>query len=192
MLPTRFSRAVVAVLALAATACGNPTKPKATYANLLSTYSLFAFTGAPPTASTAINFLVGATATDATFSFDVALDLDNSGRAMVFPVRSIAGDLAVGVKRVGLQAVPGTFESVREVPATGYDTLAVQTVEVGKVLAVEIQSTSTCLYSYGGTSLFAKMVVDSVKPAQRRLYVRTVLDANCGYRQVMPDTIPQS
>ncbi|MDB4900328.1 MAG: hypothetical protein JWN53_2136 [Gemmatimonadetes bacterium] len=192
MLPTRFSRAVVAALALAAMACAGPTLPQATYVNVPSNFALFAFTGAPVTAPTAINFLGGATPTDASFSFDVAFDLDSTGRAMVFPVRVLAGDLALGVKRVGLQPVTGSFTSVREVPSTGYDTLSVQTVDVGKVLAVEIQSTATCLYSLGGTSLFAKMVVDSVKPAQRRLFVSTVLDGNCGYHQVMPDTIPQS
>jgi hypothetical protein len=33
--------------------------------------------------------------------------------------------------------------------------------------------------------------VDSVNLAARKLYARTVTDPNCGYRSVVPDSIPQ-
>jgi hypothetical protein len=36
------------------------------------------------------------------------------------------------------------------------------------------------------------MVVDSVKQDTRRIYARTVVDLNCGYHQVVPDSIPTS
>jgi hypothetical protein len=192
MLPTRTSRIVAAVLAVIAVACGDPTKPKATYANAPSSYSLYAFTGAPVNAATAISFLGGAARADASFSFDVAFDLDQTGRPIIYPVRALASDLAGSVKRVGLQIVPGPFESVREVPETGYDTLSAKTVNPGDVLAVEMFDLQTCLYSLGGQMLYAKLTVDSVNTASRRLYARTVFDPNCGYRSVVPDTIPES
>ncbi len=195
MLPTRPTRAViVALLAVAAIACGDPTKPKASLPSALTSYALYPFTGAPASGATAISFLGGGTAarTDATFTFDVAFDLDPSGHALVYPVRAVAGDLAGPLTRVGLQVVPGAFDAIREVPVGGYDTLSVQSVIPGAVLAVELLGNSSCLYSFGGQFLYAKIVVDSVTLAPRRLYVRSVVDRNCGYRQVVPDSIPTS
>jgi hypothetical protein len=191
MLPTRPSRIAAVALAVLAIACGDPTKPRATYANALSSYALYAFTGAPVNAATAISFLAGAARADASFSFDVAFDLDGSGRPVLYPVRAIASDLAGNVKRVGLQVVPGSFDSVREVPETGYDTLGAKTVNVGDVVAVELFDLGTCLYSLGGQTLYAKLTVDSVNTTSRRLYARTVIDPNCGYRSVVPDSIPE-
>jgi hypothetical protein len=191
MLPTRLPRVVVAALALAATACGDITKPRATLSSSLNSYEVYAFTGAPPLAFTAISFTTGTVHADARFGFDVALDLDSSGNTVVYPVRRIAGDLAGTLKRVGLQAVPGTFEAVRDVPATGYDTLGVKTLVPGAVLAVEVQEVSMCQYSTAGFYVYGKMVVDSVKTDTRRIFGRFVLDPNCGYRQVMADTIPE-
>jgi hypothetical protein len=191
MLPTRPTRVAVVALAILAVACGDPTKPKATYANAPASYALYAFTGAPVNAATAISFLTGPARADANFAFDVAFDLDASGRPVIYPVRAIASDLAGSVKRVGLQLVTGPFESVRVVPETGYDTLGARTVNVGDVLAVEMLDLNTCLYSLGGQTLYAKLTVDSIDATARRLYARTVIDPNCGYRSVVPDSIPE-
>lgn len=193
MLPIRPLRVVAAVaLAVLAVACGDPTKPKATYANTPASYTLYAFTGAPANAGTAISFLspgIPARA-DASFAFDVAFDLDPSGRPVVYPVRAIASDLAGSVKRVGLQVVTGSFDALSQAPATGYDTLSAQTISVGSVLAVEMLDLNTCLYSLGGQTLYAKLTVDSVDTSSRRLYARTVVDLNCGYHSVVADSIP--
>ena len=191
MLPTRSLRVVAVALAVVAIACGDPTKPKAIYANAPSTYALYAFTGAPVNAATAISFLGGAARADASFAFDVAFDIDGAGRPVIYPVRAIASDLAGSVKRVGLQVVPGTFDAVREAPETGYDTLSAQTVRPGDVLAVELLDLNTCLYSLGGQLLYAKLTVDSVNTTARRIYARAVVDPNCGYRSVVPDSIPE-
>ena len=191
MLPTRTSRIVAAALAVLAVACGDPTKPKATYPNAPSSYSLYAFTGAPVNAATAISFLGGAARADASFAFDLAFDLDPTGRTIIYPVRALASDLAGSVKRVGLQVVPGSFESLREVPETGYDTLGARTINVGDVVAVELFELRTCGFSLGGQMMYAKLTIDSVNTASRRLYARTVLDPNCGYRSVVPDSIPE-
>jgi len=192
MLPTRSLRVVAVALAVVAVACGDPTKPKAIYANAPSTYALYAFTGAPVNAATAISFLGGAARADASFAFDVAFDIDGAGRPVIYPVRAIASDLAGSVKRVGLQVVPGTFDAVREAPETGYDTLSAQTVRPGDVLAVELLDLNTCLYSLGGQLLYAKLTVDSVNTTTRRIYARAVVDPNCGYRSVVPDSIPET
>ena len=198
MLPTRSLRVAIVALVVVLAACGDPTKPKAFQANALSTYVISPFTNAPVTAATAINFLGGATRTSSAFNFDVAFDLDNSGRPLVYPVRAVGGALAnlqrayLGqgqLPRVGLQIVPGTFEALTQVPQTGYDTLSVQTLVPGAVMAVTVLDAS-CQYSLGGTSIAAKMTVDSVNTASRKIYLRTVVDPNCGYISVVPDSIP--
>jgi hypothetical protein len=198
MLPTRLTRVVVVALAVVAVACGDLTKPKASTPNLALSYTLSAFTGGPVNVANAINFLGGSTRADSRFAFDIALDLDPAGNVEILPVRYVAGSLGtathlqqtgVPLKRVGLQKVTGPFEALREAPATGYDTLSVQTITPGIVLAVELLDFANCYTGFGGSTLYAKLTVDSVD-AYRRIYTRTVADPNCGYRGLVPDSIP--
>jgi len=54
-----------------------------------------------------------------------------------------------------------------------------------------IQQTSlACVYSLQGSALYAKFVVDSVDLPARRLFVRHVIDGNCGFKSLVPDSIP--
>ena len=192
MLPTRLVRVAVVAFAVVAVACGDPTRPKATFANAPSSYALYALTGSPALVPNAFNFLGGATRADAAFLFDIAFDIDASGRAVVYPVRALAGALAGVQKRVGLQVVAGGYEALLEAPLTGYDTLTPKVLAPGGVLAVEIREPSACFSSLFSQVLYGKLVVDSVKPATRRIYGRTVIDPNCGYRSVVPDSVPKS
>jgi len=193
MLKTRLLRVVVVALATVAVACGDPTRPKATLVNLSLSYSLYGLSGAPPATANAINLFVGPSRADASFSFDVALDLDPSGKILVYPVRAIAGPLAGLVPtRVGLQTVSGSFESVSVAPDRGYDTLSVRTITPGTTVVAELVDlvSGLCLYSLVGSQQYAKFVVDSVTPSTRKFYVRSVGDANCGYKSLVPDSIP--
>ena len=193
MLPTRLMRVVVVALATVLVACGDPTRPKATTVNLLLNYSVYGLTGAPPATANAMNLFIGPSRADATFNFDVALDLDATGKILVYPVRAVAGPLAGLVPtRVGLQTISGSFESVREAPERGYDTLNVKSITPGTVVVAELVDLvqGLCIYSLNGSSTYAKFVVDSVNPTTRRFYVRSVGDANCGYRSLVPDSIP--
>lgn len=189
MFSTRSTRVLVIVLALAAIGCDGA-RSRATYANISGTYALFALTGAPANAPTALKFLGGALVADANFDFDVAADIDPAGAARIYPVRTLASGLANSGKRIGLQVVGGSFEALREAPKTGYDTAGFKVIVPGSVVAVEIQDLTTCLYSIGGTALYAKLVVDSIRSGERRIFGRTVVDPNCGFRELMPDTVP--
>jgi hypothetical protein len=195
MMPTRLLRVALVALAVLGVACGDPTLAKATYASGLASSTVYALTGAPSTVPTSLSFLTGVKHADASFVFDVAFDLDASNRPVILPVRVVAGAVAGNKKRVGLQVVSGGFEALSEVPKTGYDTLNAKTVVPGAVLAVELVDPTACYSSYNLTILtsqliYAKLVVDSVDVPTRRLFVRTVVDPNCGYRQVRPDTVP--
>lgn len=193
MLPTRLLRVVVVALATIAVACGDPTRPKATIVNLQLSYSVYGLTGAPPASANAMNLFIGPARADASFDFDVALDLDPSGKILVYPVRAIAGPLAGLVPtRVGLQTVTGSFESVRLAPDRGYDTLSVKAIAPGTVVVAELVDlvSGLCIYSLTGQQTYAKFVVDSVIPSTRRFYIRSVSDPNCGYKSLVPDSIP--
>jgi hypothetical protein len=201
MLPTRRSRVVVLALAVVAVACGDLTKPKASTPNLLATYTVGALTGAPANVPTALAFLGGPVRADSRFAFDVAFDLDPSGAVVVLPVRTIGGALgdaitsqATGLplKRVGLQRVSGGFDALRSAPSTGYDTLSTFTITPGVVLAVELLDFSNCYTGFGGSTLYGKLTVDSVNATTRRIYTRSVIDPNCGYRGLVADSIPTS
>jgi hypothetical protein len=193
MLPTRLLRVAVVALAVVAVACGDLTRPKATYANALASYTIYGLTTAPATAPNALSFLGGTSHANSAFLFDVAFDIDSaSGNAIIYPVRSLAGSLVGVAKRVGLQTVPGTFDALLAVPSTGYDTVGVKKVSPGTVLAVELNDATAC-FSYTlitSQFLYAKLVVDSIDTARKKLYARTVVDANCGYFSVVPDSVP--
>ena len=193
MLLTRLSRVVAVAVATLVVACGDPTRPQATTPNLLLSYTVYGFTGSPPAVANAIRMYVGPTRADASFDFDLALDLDQTGKIQVYPVRSIAGPLVGNVAtRVGLQTVSGSFESVREAPEKGYDTLSVKTISPGTVVVVELvdQVAGLCVFSLNGSSTYGKFIVDSVKIPTRQFYIRSVADANCGYRSLVQDSIP--
>ena len=195
MMPTRLPRVALVALAVLGVACGDPTLAKATYASGLATSTIYALTGAPVSVPTSLSFLTGIKHADATFAFDVAFDLDANNRPMILPVRVVAGAVAGPRKRVGLQVMTGGFDALTEVPNTGYDTLNAKTVLPGAVVAVELVDPTACYSSYNLTILtsqliYAKLVVDSVDVPGRRLFVRTVVDPNCGYRQVVPETVP--
>lgn len=200
MLPTRSSRAVAVALATLAVACGDINRPKASTPNIAVSYAVTALTDAPVNVPTAISFLGGATRADSRFAFDIAFDLDPSGSVKLLPVRYVAGALGDAIyqqqsllplKRVGLQKVTGPFEAVTEAPTTGYDTLGVQTVAPGNVLAVQLLDFANCFTGFGGSTLYAKLTVDSVNAVSRRVYTRTVVDPNCGYRGLVADSIPK-
>jgi hypothetical protein len=178
-------------LGLTATACdgvGN----KAFQPNIAYPFAIFPITNAPTNVPTALNFLNGPTFANTNFAFDVAFDIDPAGVTRVYPVRALAGDLAGGlVKRVGLQLVPGSFESLREAPRAGYDTITAQVVVPGSVLAVELLEIQACQFSLGGSFLYGKLVVDSIRPDGRRIFGRAVAGPNCGFRELMPDSIPE-
>lgn len=197
MLLSRPSRVLAGAvtLALVAIACTGP-RTKATRTNFLNTYSLYALTGAPVNTPSAISFLGGSAIANSAFTFDVALDIDSLGTTRVYPVRLLAGSLASAVaaapiKRVGMQPVSGGFDALREAPSSGYDTLSAQVVTTGSVLALELQETANCLYDLGGTNLYAKLVIDSIRTRDRRIFARSIVDPNCGFRELMPDSIPE-
>ena len=194
MLPTRLLRVALVVFVAFALACDYNALPPATYANPLGTYTLTPLTNGSNFEPNAIGFLTGSSRANSSFTFDVAFDVDPTGVPLAYPVRSLGGALAGGLKRVGLQLLDTAFDAQRIVPSTGYDTLTVQKLKIGRTVAVQMLDNNACFNATLLTTqlLYAKFVVDSVNVAGKRIYVRTVTDPNCGYRSVVPDSVPKT
>lgn len=164
-------------------ACGDPTSLKANLPTSVDTLSVFALSGTPPSYPSGISILGRqAVRVDGFGVFDVALDIDAAGNAVVYPIRLVVG--AGGTRPVGLQKISATFETVLEAPATGYDTDSPVVLAPGETVAIQAaynDSRNICQFALS-PYLFAKVGVDSVSLATRTIYIRMGVDPNCGFR----------
>ena len=176
----------------AAVACADPLKTKATLATIDDTAAVFALTGAPESAPTAIN-ITFPRAVIATPSehYDVVFDIRNDS-AFALPPHAVGVSLTAG-----LQLATEPYDQITEAPTTGYnDTLPVF-IKAGDVLLV--QSTSSQCANQGvqaRTFLYAKIVIDSIfydealaPHTPRTIWYRMRNDPNCGFISFL-DGIP--
>lgn len=120
--------------------------------------------------------------------FDVALDIDAEGRAVVYPLPLVTP--GASARRVGLlrpTAADGaelTFDQVTSAPRGEYAPDEAVVLEEGDVVVIESYS-DACAFSYNsrGAYFYAKMVVDSIRTMPvERIFVRATSDPNCGFR----------
>lgn len=181
---------LLAVLALTAAACGDITRPKAALPTGRDSTVLYALNGAPPGAPTAIYLPTeSAVRADGNFQFDVAFDIDANGKVVLLPLRTVATGLST-TYRVGLQTSSVAFDSLLTAPKSGYHYDSTLVVTPGTTVVVETQNVNACGLSYVGSTMYAKVVVDSVKAASRLLYTRFVVDPNCGFYS-LADGVPK-
>ena len=166
-------------------ACGDPTSLKATGITSVDTLYVFALTGTPPTYPSGVSILAkSATRVDGFAGFDVAFDIDQSGRTVVYPVKMVVTSPG-GSRPVGLQKVAGSFETILAAPATGYETDSSLVLAPGETLVIQTAHNSgsqdICTFALS-PYLYAKIGVDSVNLASRTIYIQLGLDPNCGFR----------
>jgi len=177
---------------VAAVACADPFKTKATLATIDDTAAVFALTGAPESAPTAINITfpraVIATPTE---HYDVVFDIRHDS-AFAFPPHAVGATLTAG-----LQLANQPYGAIAEAPTTGYnDTLPVF-IKAGDVLLVQSSSAQCATQGVQArTFLYAKVVIDSIfydeaapPHTPRTLWYRMRNDPNCGFISFL-DGIP--
>jgi hypothetical protein len=182
MTSRKFALAIVASAAIL-TACDDPDLLRAALPTVEDEYTVFALTGTPAAYPSGINTYVrAALRVDGSANFDVAFDIDDQGRALLYPVQKIVSSLS-GTRRVGLRKVAGTFESVTEAPSGTYaDSVIVATKgDVVIVQSVRNGSGDACQFDIS-PYIYTKMLVDSIATDIRTVKVKTVLDPNCGFR----------
>jgi len=183
------ARLLLAVAALPCIlACGEPRRLPAQFAVFGDTLTVYALTGTDINLPTALN--VGALAlvrATGVFNYELAFDINAAGDAVIYPVALLAAEEA-GVRRVGLQKVTGTFEELTSAPREGYVYDKALVAAPGQVIAIE--AGAACPYPYPQV-IFAKLVVDTVKVAERAIVFHAVTDPSCGFRSFLPG-IPKS
>ena len=190
-----------ALVAFGPSACNDPNQNNNVFAVVADTLQVFAMTGTPPSFPSAFLASAGAvTRADGSFNFDIAFDIDQSNKVIIFPqkligVPCVLGALncggAAGAKPVGLQRITVPFDSLVRAPASGYQFDSSFTMSPGQAVAMQVQSSSECPLSFS-TVMYSKVVIDSLDPNRRAIYFRSVHDPNCGFRNLVPGATPKN
>ena len=171
-------------------ACQDAYAPKALYPVTTDTIAVSALTGTAVQARSGVNLISLATVVPGTSeSFDFALDIAPDGKVLVLPRTKVLTCTSACQLGVAISATP--FDSLFDAPSRGYTYDSTKTVTPGQTV-VFVTKEQSCIPSNISTyDLYAKMVVDSVHLADRRIFVRLVSDPNCGFRGLVPGTVPK-
>lgn len=177
-----------------AAACGDPFATTATLPTIDDTAAVFALTGAPESAPTAINITFPrAVITTPTENYDVVFDIRHDS-AFAYPPHAIGAALTAGI-----QLATQPYDAITEAPVSGYDDTMPLFIKAGDVLLVQSQS-SQCATQGVQARLFiyAKVVIDSIfydeaapPHTPRTIWYRMRNDPNCGFIS-FADGIPKS
>lgn len=189
----RFAFVAMLLTVAGTAACRDPLELEARRETAVDTLSVFALSGTPPGFPNALTITGRQTVPVTGFgAFDVAFDIDASDRVLVHSARRVVrtGGLA---QQVGLQIVPGTFESVLMAPETGYKVDSSLVVVPGDVIVLEAVHNAQgdlCTFAIS-PYVYARIVVDSIFLGNRTIKFRLGTDLNCGFRSFAPG-IPTS
>lgn len=186
----RFARRALsfcaaALLAGAGSACSdnNPFVSPATRENIVSRFSVWTLSGSNPTLPASLLF-TNLTAerpqvlANGSVNFEVAFDFTSDGKVRFVPARALVPQAPAGAPIVGLQRSSSDFAAVTRAPDRGYTNDSTLVVGLNELVLVKLVSAG-CIY---GEPYYAKVVVDSIFVAERRLVLRTLVNRNCGYR----------
>jgi hypothetical protein len=191
--PIRLAFAVIGVAALAGlAACGDLTRPKATFENFTDTLVLYAINGTPLDAPVGLSLTAGAgIPVNGGYSFDLAWDIDAQSRTTMYSVRAVAGGLSSS-HSVGFQRVQQSFDALTEAQKSGFVTDSSSTVSVGDVFAIVTTDPNAVLRcnSYFSNQVYAKLEVLEINPGNRTVKTRFTVNPNCGYLSLAPTGIP--
>jgi hypothetical protein len=188
----RLASLATMCIAIVLNACGDPTSLSANFPTSVDTLSVFALSGTPPSYPSGVSILARRTVQVTGYgAFEVALDINAAGNAVVYPLRLVLG--GGGGRPVGLQKATGSFESVLEAPNTGYDTDDPVVLAPGESVVIQSPHNGqqdVCQFALS-PFLYAKIGVDSISLATRTVYIKLGVDPNCGFRSFAPG-IPTS
>ncbi|MGH7650574.1 MAG: hypothetical protein ACREMS_01900 [Gemmatimonadaceae bacterium] len=165
-------------------ACSDPNSLQATLPTSVDTLSVWALSGTPPSYPSGISIVARqAVPIDAFGQFDVALDINENGQPVIYPVKLVVTQVG-GTREVGMQTVTGDFDSLMVAPKSGFEADSGLVLTPGQV--VMLQSTHAgqgdfCQFAIS-PDIYAKITVDSLNLASRILYFRMGVDPNCGFR----------
>jgi hypothetical protein len=191
---TRLGRrpALFAALALtlaAAGACEDPFNLEATSETDPLTIEVWAVNGSPDEYPSALVLPPPSTLVrpDANGNFDIAFDVDVDGKLLLIPMRLVVTPL-LGARDVKFIESPATFDQVVAAPIDGWENDSTIALDPGDVVIVRVFANQCQLQLR--QYIYAKLVVDSIIPAERRARLRGRLNPNCGFRSFL-EGIPE-
>lgn len=174
---------VLALVTVAACSDDDPFRASATVPNVTTGLSLAAFsTGTvAPSAIDLLNLRAVRPEVTSTgqVNFQLAVDITATGQIRLLPVLSVLSPPG-GANSVGLARSTAAFADLARAPTGGFVADSAFTAVVGETWLVQLQS-GTCIYN---DALYGKLIVDEVNPITKRVFVRMVLNRNCGYRDL--------
>lgn len=178
-----------AVLTAALSACDDPYSIEPQFAVVSDTFAVYGINQAPIGAPTAISLFGAASGTPAvtataSFGFDFAIDAAG-GSVTLIPNSRVSNGM-VRTHRVGLQVVSEPFADLTHAPSGGYKYDSLLVITPGQTVAVQAFDPVACPISYLGTSIYGKLVVDSIVASPARVFFRTTVDPNCDFRSLLP------
>lgn len=181
----RHGKLALAVIAsaLVLTACGDPQGILARLPIVTDKYRVYALTGTPASFPSGINTYVRSVVrVDGNANFDVAFDIDGTGRVLIYPVQKVVNSVS-GARQVGLKKVAGTDSTVTIAPTGSYldSTVVAQSGEVIVLQALRNGTNDACQFAIS-PYIYTKLVIDSVSVPTRSIFVGATLDPNCGFR----------
>ena len=182
MSPRKFALGVVAS-AIVLTACGNPQGIIARLPTVQDVYTVFALSGTPASSPSGINTFIRSTVrVDGNANFDVAFDLDATGKVLVYPVQKVVSSISSS-RIVGLKKVAGTFATVTSAPTGTYldSTVVASKGDVIVLQSVRNGANDACQFDIS-PYIYSKLLIDSIAVSTRTIVVQAVLDPNCGFR----------
>ncbi len=192
----RVRSARLALLGATLAACGGDfTLPPAGFVNAQQQITVFALTGTPVSTPSAYSLLgLIEVRTDQTVNFDFAFDIGPADR---FGLGPATDTIAVLVPRFyfgfnpdgGFIRATQPFDSLRIAPRDGYDQEHAIRIDSGSVYFVTSQR-QNCNVGIVFPR-YAKLVVLQLSYVERKAVIRLVIDLNCGYRGLVPDSIPR-
>jgi hypothetical protein len=183
----RLRLIAVAFSVTAIAGCGDPISPGVRQPTFALPIELFALTGGPINAPSALRLSSGSAVRSEALAFDVAFDIDNQERVVLYPVRLITSP-AVGGHSVGLQTTTQGYEQLLEAPPGGYKYDSALVVPHGTTVVIESTDPAMCGFSYSGNTFYSKLVIDSLNPVSRQIWSRVTVNPNCGSRSLAPGT----
>jgi hypothetical protein len=167
-------------------ACDDPVSPVPREATFALPIEVFALTGGPVNAPSAVRLATGSAIRAEALNFDVAFDIVEGERVALHPIRTIASP-AVGGHRVGMQVVSDlAFEAIESAPRGGYRYDSLLVVSPGTPVIIESSDPAICGFSFVGNTFYAKLVVDSLNHVSRQIWSRITVNPNCGSRSLAP------
>lgn len=181
--------------ACAAASCGggvDPYAPIATYDTSPTAFTVYPLRNlpdgqysavdlrTPQTLRPGLQLIATSSGTALVPNFDVAFDIDASGRVLLLPPKLLTS--AQIIPRTGFQISSTLYDSLSSAPGGDYKADSAFAVTPGQTVVVQAQG-AVCSVAL---PFYAKLVIDKVDPVTRAISIRALIDPNCGFRSFAP------